>query len=169
MRHCCEATAICPTSLEVRPCMRSGRRVTAPFRPGHAYCGTLSSLAAPLHHSLGSVSSVTASSTDRPRDPIAWHSGLGYQKSRVCCRPSREALCKRTSRNPALVQAISRVIPRDRLRIQRAAEHSDACALTQRRQGCTPGLFCRKPCRSSVYPIGARSQQRCSQLERLVI
>ena len=31
MRHCCEAIAICPTSLEMRPCMCTGRRVSARF------------------------------------------------------------------------------------------------------------------------------------------
>ena len=39
-------------------------------RHGHAHRNTLSVLAAPLHHSLGPVSSVTASSTDRPRGPV---------------------------------------------------------------------------------------------------
>ena len=46
-----EATAISPTSLEMRPCMCNDRCESALFHPAHAYCGTLSSLAAPLHHS----------------------------------------------------------------------------------------------------------------------
>ena len=51
MRQSYAAATISPTSLEVRPCMCNDRCESALFHPAHAYCGTLSSLAAPLHHS----------------------------------------------------------------------------------------------------------------------
>ena len=69
MRQSYEAAAICPKSLEMQPCTCSGKCECTP-QPAHAYCDTLSSPAAPLHHSLGPVSSVTASSIDRPRGPV---------------------------------------------------------------------------------------------------
>ena len=69
MHQSYEATATCLTSLELRPCMRSGRCASAP--PSRTRSSRHSVIPGRSSVSLlNSVSSVTASSTDRPRGPV---------------------------------------------------------------------------------------------------
>ena len=148
-----EATAISPTSLEMRPCMCIGRtrstvrgnRLTgADWRPVVSDPARLVATAAQLcgcsrvrrarsfvpgQSCLVALAGHLSNPSARPAQPTDLQ---GAHNKLALARGYREHATvtptsrKRTSQNLALVQTAVRVTPRDGLCIQRAAERPDA-------------------------------------------